>query len=218
MNTPTFTRTNASSGEGSIAPNDLRFLASIASNHESVTRNIAPNCIPMNHNRPLVTPSHLGQLQNLFNIASCRRPVDSSTSGINTSFQSSGAASLPINLHNNNAQVRNMITQQHQNRSKSYKDDRRGFILFVHVLLKSLGKVRSERELFYKVMSVVRECLSCNRAGVAGYAPLVDIMEARLRNIDGLHIHLYKTEGYMQRYRQKKSSASSVLHNSVVQL
>jgi hypothetical protein len=201
MTPPTFPQSNGNADGG----NDLRYFASIASNRKSAARNIAPN---YNQNRPLVTSSQLGQLQSLFNIAS-RRTENSPMPGTSSSSQS-GMASLPMNSHNHNAQDRNrtMTQQRHLIRYKSYKDDRRGFILFVHVLFKILGKIRSERDLFYKVKSVVRECLSCSRAGIAGYSPLVDVMEARLREIDGLQLHLLKAEGYMHRYRQKNISAS----------
>ena len=207
MTPPTFSQNNINSeAEDNMEPYDLRFLASIASHHQSVARNLIPsssNSNPTNQRQP-VASSQMGQVHNLLNVAS-RYPVNSIQSGIRSSLQP-GSPSLPTNMlcstRGSNSAPRN------SDRSKSYKDDRRGFILFIHVLLKSLGKINSERDLFYKAKNVVRECLSCNRAGVAGYSPLVDVIEGRLKEIDGLNIHLEKAEGYMDRYRQKKRSSS----------
>lgn len=205
MTPPAFLQNNNinSEAEDNIEPYDLRFLASIASNHQSVARNLTPsssNSHPTNQRQPVASPQ-MGQLNNLLNVASLY-PVQP---GRRSSFQP-GSASLPTNMLCNTRGSNS--TPGNSNRSKSYKNDRRGFILFLHVLLKSLGKINSERDLFYKAKNVVRECLSCNRAGVAGYSPLVDVIEGRLKEIDGLNIHLEKAEGYMDRYRQRKRSSS----------
>mmetsp|Transcript_27407 Transcript_27407/g.40594 ORF Transcript_27407/g.40594 Transcript_27407/m.40594 type:complete len:211 (+) Transcript_27407:40-672(+) len=205
MTPPAFSQNNITS-EDNMEPYDLRFLASVASHHQSVARNLIPpsssNSNPINQRQP-VASSQMGQLHSLFNIAS-RYPVNSITLGIRSSLQP-GSAVLPTNMLYNTRGSNSAPGKP--NSSKSYKDDRRGFILFIHVLLKSLGKINSERDLFYKAKNVVRECLSCNRAGVTGYSPLVDVIEGRLKEIDGLNIHLEKAEGYMHRYRQRKRSS-----------
>jgi len=63
----------------------------------------------------------------------------------------------------------------------------------------------------------VRECVSKNRRGVEGYSPLVDALEANLRELDGMERHWELAERYMRRYlavrgereREKKRAATA---------
>jgi len=177
-----------------MASNDLRFLASIASNHNSSNNQhtIAHHGAPY---PPHMVPVHGFLNPDLYAQSDAMVAQQWMHNAI-----ASGAVQMPSSFNYNSIHSRTPPTTN----GRSYKDDRRGFLLFAHVLLKCLGKSRSQPDLFYQARDIVRECTSCQRAGIPGYSPLVDIIEGRLRELDGMRVHWDNAERYMNRYREKK--------------
>ena len=113
-------------------------------------------------------------------------------------------APLPVLRSHIIGQARNLQTCNTRSIS-SYRSDQKYFIIFVYALLKILRQKQGpRRHLFYKAKEVLQECLSCHKAGVAGYSPLIDAIYIRLRAVDGMGIHLKQTEGYVNRYLERK--------------
>lgn len=188
--------------------NELRFLASIASNQTSIpsTQPSSNNgYYPSRHPASSFQPQSAPSYDNLSNPNRNQYGGNRSSFALNKWFNESGVIDNPDHTNNILDDLKAFQTQ-FARQSRSYKDDRNGFVLFVHVLLKCLSKQRSDRELYYKAKSIVAECISCRRSNIPGYSPLVDTIEDRLRQVEGMQVYIDKAEGYMCRYRERKGS------------
>lgn len=187
--------------------NELRFLASIASNQTSIpsTQTSSNNGYYPSQHPASFQPQSPPSYDNQSNPNRNQYGGNRSSFALNKWLNESGVIDHPDHTNNILDDLKAFQTQ-FARQSRSYKDDRNGFVLFVHVLLKCLSKQRSDRELYYKAKSIVAECISCRRSNIPGYSPLVDTIEERLRQVDGMQVYIDKAEGYMCRYRERNGS------------
>lgn len=223
---PEYTQSSGSNGpEPSSNDEDLQILASIASNQKSVPttagNTVSFNPVLVSFSAPETRIDHNSNSNAYLNhgqVSGILKPPSHSLyprnilapAAVNVTVTPSASAPI-INQSHADRRTRNSqdcCVRHHH--SSSYRSNRIDFIIFIHVLLKLLRKKRSQSDLFYRTKNVLEECISCHRAGIAGYSPLIEVINTRLRAVDGLASHLRKTEGYFQRYLDKKRVSRSL--------
>lgn len=216
--------------------NDLQFLASIASNQSSIPTHegttTSSSIVPfdaghavtgqLSQSKPQPTPKIHGSFNQdcatssrnfreapvIQNLATCNHEglvFQPQTSSIQSRPTTSSYAGYTGNFTSNSGMG---IHRTRIDLGSLYRSNHRDFIIYIYVLMKVLRKKPSGSCLYQKAKHILQECLSCHKAGVAGYTPLIDVIDGRLRSVDGMAIHIRRTEGYFKRYLNKKRGSS----------
>jgi hypothetical protein len=209
--------------------NDLQFLASVASDQNSIPTQQERSTVPsfedasvigkLSQSEPQPKPRKIHELfsplcrssSHVFREARTRA-IDNPVAHSHSFQRTSTNKELLRTIHPvSNTRASSGHTRSHKDDHRnstghlfSYTSNQKDFLIFIYVLLKILRKKHSGNGLLQKAKMIVQECLSCHRAGVAGYSPLMEVIDNRLRAVDGMAIQIRRTEGYFTRYLQKK--------------